>query len=271
MRAGKGALWTLAVVVTLASAVWQRVSGPTYPVRGAAAVGGTAVSYRLLRSHGGPGDQPVRVTAPDPAVSGTLAWRRYPSSEAWRFVPMTREGDALVGALPHQPPAGKLAYQVRLSRGADTALFPERPAVTRFKGDVPAAVLIPHVLAMFTAMLLSTAAGLFALAGRESRGLALATLVLLAAGGLVLGPVVQKLAFGAYWTGIPFGYDLTDNKTLVAAVAWAAAALAQRGGRPGRGAVILAACLTLAVFAVPHSVWGSQIRWDATPAAVPSR
>ena len=27
-------LWVLAGVVTLTSAVWQRLSGPTYPVRG---------------------------------------------------------------------------------------------------------------------------------------------------------------------------------------------------------------------------------------------
>ena len=34
----KTALWILAVVVTLASAAWQRLSGPTHPARGEVAV-----------------------------------------------------------------------------------------------------------------------------------------------------------------------------------------------------------------------------------------
>ena len=38
-------------------------------------------------------------------------------------------------------------------------------------------------------------------------------------GGMLLGPIVQNFAFGDYWTGIPFGWDLTDNKTLLAAIA----------------------------------------------------
>ena len=37
---------------------------------------------------------------------------------------------------------------------------------------------------------------------------------------------VQKAAFGAYWTGFPFGYDLTDNKTVLMWLAWVLAALA---------------------------------------------
>ena len=37
-------------------------------------------------------------------------------------------------------------------------------------------------------------------------------------GGMILGPIVQKYAFGAYWTGIPFGHDLTDAKNLVDAL-----------------------------------------------------
>ncbi len=47
-----------------------------------------------------------------------------------------------------------------------------------------------------------------------------AALGLMTVGGLILGPVVQKHAFGAFWTGIPFGYDLTDNKTLLMWMVW---------------------------------------------------
>jgi hypothetical protein len=80
---------------------------------------------------------------------------------------------------------------------------------------------------------------------------------------------MQKYAFGAWWTGIPFGFDLTDNKTLGAAVAWLWAAWQMRGGRPARAAIIAAAVATLVVFAIPHSAWGSEIKWDAVPAPRP--
>lgn len=262
--------WTLALLVTLASAVWQRRSGPTYPVRGRVTLAGADVPLRLTRTHGGPGDQPVRVAAPDATVTGIVAWRRTPTREAWTFLPMAREGSDLVAALPHQPPAGKLEYQVRLAKGAETAVFPERPAVTRFKGDVPAAALVPHVLCMFLGMLTSTAAGLAAVSGARTRALALATFGLIALGGFVLGPIVQKAAFGAYWTGVPFGWDLTDNKTLLAGLFWGAALLTLRrsdGTKAARAAVALAALATLLVFAIPHSTWGSEIRWEDLPNA----
>jgi hypothetical protein len=39
-----------------------------------------------------------------------------------------------------------------------------------------------------------------------------------------------------------------------------------RRGRPARTAIVLAAVATLIVFAIPHSVWGSEFKWDAVPA-----
>jgi hypothetical protein len=35
-----------------------------------------------------------------------------------------------------------------------------------------------------------------------------------------------------------------------------------RGGRPARGAILFAAVATMVVFAIPHSVWGSEINWN---------
>ena len=259
-------VWTVAIVVTLASAVYQRMSGPTYPARGHVTIGGQEHALRLTRTHAGPGDQPVRVTMADSAVTGEVAWRRYPTNDAWQRIPLVRSGDDLVAALPHQPVAGKLEYQVRLTRGSEQAVFPERPAITRFRDEVPDAVLIPHVLAMFLAMLFSTAAGLSAWGGSSAaRREASICIGLLLIGGFVLGPLMQKYAFGEWWTGIPFGYDLTDNKTLGAAVAWIWAAWRMRGGRPARAAIITAALVTLVIFAIPHSAWGSEIRWDTVP------
>ncbi|HUM03332.1 MAG TPA: hypothetical protein VL084_13670 [Thermoanaerobaculia bacterium] len=258
--------YALAFLITIASAVWQRISGPTYPVRGHVTLGGQEIRLELTRTHAGEGDQPVSVVAPDGAITGQVAWRRFPSETAWSFLPMVRRGDTLEAALPHQPPAGKLEYQLRLDRGAESRLFPPRPAVTRFKGNVSTPLLVTHVAVMFSGMLVSSAAGLAALVpGLPLRKRTLITLGLILLGGFLLGPMVQKAAFGAWWTGIPFGWDLTDNKTLFAALFWAAAAILQRRGGEQRTAVILAALATLVVFAIPHSTWGSEIRWE-TPA-----
>ena len=112
----RGAVWwAVAVALTLASARWQRMTGPTYPVSGEVALGGRTIAIELTRSHGGDGDQPVRILAPDPEVRGDIAWRRYPTAEPLADLPMTRNGDWLEAALPHQPPAGKIALRQEYS------------------------------------------------------------------------------------------------------------------------------------------------------------
>ena len=267
MRGG-GWMWFAALAVTLLAAVWQRMSGPTYPARGEASVGSSTVRFRLLRSGETGAPLPVHLHVPDRDIAGAVAWRRYPTSEPWRVVPLTREGDALTTSLPSQPPAGKVEYQVRLRDGSMSTVFPPRPAVARFKGRVSPLVLLPHILLMFTGMLLANRTGLEALVPRPRiRKLAWATLATISVGGLVLGPAVQKAAFGAWWTGFPYGIDLTDNKTAIAAAVWAFAVWRLRRETKGRVAVGVAALVTLAVFSIPHSTWGSEIRWDeAAPA-----
>ncbi len=175
-----------------------------------------------------------------------------------------------MAALPAQPPAGKLEYFVHLTDGAASVelppatVAPRKGAVARFKGAVPAHVLVPHIAAMFFGMLFANAAALSALARREqARRQAWVAFVLLAVGGLLLGPAVQKYAFGAWWTGWPFGHDLTDNKTAIAVIAWGLALVVSRGlpgGRLGRLAIVFAALVTLAVFLVPHSMFGSELK-----------
>jgi hypothetical protein len=256
-------LWAIALVLTLISAIYQRMTGPTYPVRGHVVIGGNDVGYKLARSHETVADQVVPVDVPDSAVTGELHWRRFPSSESIRVQPLVRRGTALEGRLPRQPAGGKLQYQLRLIRPPELVLVPSKPVVTRFKDPVSLYVLIPHVLAMFLGMLWSTRAGLAAVAGERTRALTWTTLALLVVGGFVLGPWMQHQAFGEWWTGVPYGYDLTDNKTLLAIAAWAIAAWRVRSAPPARVLVTLAAIVTIVVFAIPHSVWGTEINWDA--------
>ncbi len=259
--------WVLALLITLASAYYQRKTGPTYPVDGVITVYGAEVHYSLTRSHGGDGDQPVSLTDPTGTVTGEIVYKRYKSQDDWSRVPLMRMADTLRGMLPHQPPAGKLEYFVELDNGGGVQRLPEHESVvTRFKGAVPLGVLIPHVIAMFLAMLLSTRAGIESFRRKgKPRKQALWATGLLIVGGLILGPIVQKYAFGAYWTGFPFGTDLTDNKTLIAFIAWVVAlaaiwksdAIEKQPMR--RWLVTFAALVTLAVYLIPHSMMGSEL------------
>ncbi len=252
----------------LAAAVWQRLTGPTHPRRGTAVVAGQEVRWRLLRSSVSGEPFMVAIPAP-PGVTGVVRYRRYPTNEPSRDLPMSREGEDLVALLPSQPPAGKLEYSVVLSTPSGPVRVPEgEPIVMRFKGDVPALLLIPHVVTMFVAMMVGIRAALAAAVGRpEARRYAWVAVVGIAIGGLVLGPIVQKSAFGAYWTGWPFGTDLTDNKTLGMWLAWLAAVVVfwrrqDPLDRLARWVTIAAAVVMIAVYVVPHSLRGTELDYS---------
>jgi hypothetical protein len=108
-------------------------------------------------------------------------------------------------------------------------------------------------------MLFAAAAGLAALdRKRNPRRFVLWTVGLLFVGGFILGPLMQKFAFGVAWAGFPAGTDLTDNKTLVAFLFWIVALAAGRKGRPARPFVVAASLVTLLAFLIPHSLLGSE-------------
>lgn len=272
-RATSALLWVLAFVVAVALGAFQRMTGPTYPAHGRVVVAGEELRYSLLRTHGGQGGLRVRIAGVDGPVQGVVRWRRYPTSEAWQALPMARtEAGALEAEIPHQPPAGKVEYRVELDDGGRTVTVPEGDAVVaRFRAEVPAGVLIPHILAMFGSMFLATRA-LFEVLLRtpqRPRRVVVAAMVLLVVGGLFLGPLVQKYAFDAFWTGWPLGTDLTDNKTALATLAWLPATLLALRRRPLRVAVIVGWLVMMGVFLIPHSFRGSQIDWSRHPARPP--
>ena len=159
----KALFWSLAVIITLGSAVYQRMTGPTYPLRGKVVVDGTEVRYRLPRSAESVRDAEVAVPAAAP-LEGWLDWKRFKTEDDWTRVPLAREGGRLVGRLPKQPAAGKLAYKISLTGSqAQVSVAGEAPVVLRYKDPVPAWLIILHVLVLFAGMLMSTAAGLSAL------------------------------------------------------------------------------------------------------------
>ncbi|MHC1775740.1 MAG: hypothetical protein AB9834_10040 [Lentimicrobium sp.] len=257
--------WIITILITLASVVYQRSTGPTYPLRGEATIGSETVKYKLLRTYDGPDDAEISIDDKSGNLKGLFSYKRYKSHDEWTVVEMKHQGGKLLAYLPHQPPAGKVMYEITLSDGVNNVKITEEPAILRFKGFVPAGILIPHIILMFLAMLLSTRTGIEALSkGSQTFSFAVLTAVSLIGGGLILGPIVQKYAFGDYWTGWPakgfstFG-DLTDNKTAIAFLFWPIAIYRLWKNKENRGWALVASVVMLLVYLIPHSTLGSEI------------
>jgi len=266
-------LWLLAIVLTLVLAVFQRTSGPTYPIRGQEKSNGFVISYRLLRSHIAMSPLPVTVIArpssPAASAKSLSAWlnyRRYRGDQEWTSIIMSKtvtgEQPARItfnASIPGQPAAGKVEYKITINTASgDRLLHQGRPAIARFRGPVPAPLLIAHIMFMFLGMLLALRTGLEALRRRGGRydRLVSWTLAVTLIGGFLLGPLVQKCAFGAFWTGFPLGTDLTDNKILLAVIFWLAAFFLNKRSRWW---VVAAAVLMVIVYLIPHSLLGSEL------------
>ena len=268
--------WVVAGALTLAIFAFQNRTGPTHPLEGSFATARGTVTYKLLRSEEiGKG---LQVMLRDPVPEGVAAkvrFRRFRSADDWRELPLTpgtfrftrrgasEEVRGLGATLPSLTErAGKYEYLVLVDDGGGfRSLTGERPVQARYKAPVPLLALLPHILVIFLSMTLAMRTGIAALAGTPLGGLVRATVVSLLLGAFVLGPIVQWYAFGVWWSGWPFGHDWTDNKVVVELLAWLAAAVAVRGVRSprlARAAVLLATVVTLGVYLVPHSIFGSE-------------
>jgi len=257
-------IWIFTLLFTIGIAIYQRTTGPTYPISGSITLAGEEIDYELLRSHGGKTGAPVRIDIPDKDIQGKVTFKRFNTDDDRTSVEMKRTDGRLYATLPNQPPAGKLIYDVYLTYQEQEIKLTGESIVIRFKGAVPDYILVPHIIFMFIAMLFSTRAGIEAIL-RRKRVLAYATVtvITLFLGGLVLGPIVQKYAFGDFWTGWPFGQDLTDNKTLVAFLFWLVAFFKVRKNKNHKTWVITAAIMLLAVYLIPHSMFGSELNYES--------
>ncbi len=252
--------WLIAALITFSAMIYQRKTGPTYDKKAEVEIGGTTYNFKLVRSHGGENDCLIELIVPETNIEGNIKYRKFPTNEEWTTSPMERQSDKLVGKLPHLPPAGKYEYLVVLEKnGKQYPLNNAQAVVIRFKGDVPASVLIPHIFFMFFAMFLGNLAGIMAIFKyKKFRFYTNITLITLFIGGMILGPWVQWYAFGEAWAGVPFAWDLTDNKTLLAFIFWIIAFFMNRKKeRPVY--TVIAAIVMLMVYSIPHSMFGSQL------------
>lgn len=273
--------WFLAIIITITAALYQRTTGPTYKKKTEVQVNDSIYTLRMVRSLGLSERPEVKLAIEDTSVKAKLYYRRFPVDEdykvadfSYRSYPVNSfimnkifkmyEEKGLYADIPQQPAAGKIQYYFEITdRNGTKTYFKDTPIIIRFKGDVPGFILLPHVLIMFIAMLFSTLAGLMSLGKYPKyRKYSKWTLILFIAGGIVLGPIVQYYAFHEVWTGIPIGWDLTDNKTLIALIFWILAVYMNRKKeRPLY--VLLAAIVLLLVYSIPHSMFGSELNYKS--------
>lgn len=257
--------WTIAVLLTIFLVIWQRKTGPTYPLRGELELGGKNYSYSLPRSHAEPSPCPVRLqNLPENHMQAVLVFRRVGMDEPWTRVSMLPSAEGLLAEIPLQPKAGKVAYFIEVEQsGRKQSIGDERrPVVVRFRGSVPVWIVLPHILCIFLAFLYALVAGLKASMGLEGYlSAARIGILFLFLGGFLFGSLMQKYAFDVYWAGFPSGQDLTDNKTLIALLGWIVALVMNRR-KPRPIWIVSAALLMLLVFLIPHSTFGSTLDYS---------
>jgi len=255
------ALSLLLVFLTL---YYQRATGPTYEKEISFELQGQSFEVELPRSHEINTPCLVKTGITDTTISGRIYYKRYPTRDNYKAKEFFRNDGELVAKLPNQLPAGKLKYYMEFSSDGKTrTLLKDNPVIIRFKGPVPSNVLITHIFFMFASMFLSNLAGILAFR-RDDRYILFSrlTLLFLFIGGLILGPMVQKYAFGLWWSGVPFGWDLTDNKLLLSFLVWLTAVVGNI--RKRRPYLAVAATLILIVmYAIPHSTMGSELDYES--------
>ena len=253
----KSVYWILAIVITLALSIYQRMTGPTYPQKVTIELRGESYQIKLPRS-GVQQDEIVKLPELTGSVPVSLHYRQYPTTNDFTTVEFQLKDGIWQATLPVQPVAGKLQYYLTVD-GKD--YLKDEPVVIRFRNDVPAYILIPHILLMFGAMLFAVYTLLLVLKRQEYRRWLMITVGTLFVGGFVLGPLVQHAAFGPWWAGFPYGTDLTDNKTLISFLFFLAA-LATIKWKYNKWVVVLAVLMMIAVFTIPHSAYGSEYDYN---------
>lgn len=254
--------WIVSIIFTILISLFQKITGPTYPVRGKIDLNGKSVKYKFLRS--------CTVDSKDCVlkfygnVDAYVLYKHYKVEEDYKRIDFKTEGDLSVTYLnTDEPKAGKIEYYVYYKTGDKYELLNKKSVVLRFKGFVPVYYLVPHILFMFLFFVFSCYLFLENIFAVPSKNILYLNYVFLILGGFVLGPVVQYYAFDAWWSGVPFGWDLTDNKTLIMLVVWTVALIKYlKKDKNYRKYINISFIVTVITFLIPHSVMGSEFDYS---------
>ncbi len=252
-------LWIFSFFLTVFFSIYQRATGPTHPFPVKIKFYSFTYDFKLPRSAESGKELKIIIPIDHYSIKGEIHYRLYPEGKEWQKIDLEKKPRELTASLPTLPPAGKYEYYVKLFSPEYSLEIPEKPIKVRFKGYVPLPILIAHIIIIFSAFLFGVYSGLYTLFFKRKSKFVLITFLLFLIGGGVLGPIVQKYAFGQFWTGFPFGMDLTDNKGLILIIFWGLASFKSKKEREHFW-IIIALLITILSFFTPHSLWGSELR-----------
>jgi hypothetical protein len=206
------------------------------------------------------------------------------SNREARVEAITIPGHGLVYqvAVPNQGRGTEFSYRFQLedAAGRILATIPvegskDKPKQLwfRFEGPRSAILLIVHILCMFVSFLLMVMVLLTAFEDVKNRAvrirLAKQTLwatIILFLGTFPIGIWLEYQVYATYWTGIPFGRDITDSKALVIFIYWLVMLYLLKGSALSndprkdvidvtavRWVAVVGVVLSLALYLVPHS------------------
>lgn len=253
--------------------IYQRSTGPTYPFKGEIASTSKQYKYKLIRTHETTSEAVIKLpNASSSNLNAVLHYKRFQTKDSVTSIQFELGKESFEAKLPKQPAAGKMEYYITGSLDNVKFRIPEEEEneniVLRYKDPVPIGVLLPHVFLMFFAILFGMRSGLSAVFDRKTmRKWVVISIMSMTIGGMILGPIVQKYAFGEFWTGFPYGGDFTDNKTLIMWLVWFLPLpflfiKKLKNEKIGRVFVIIAATVMTFAYLVPHSMGGSTLDYD---------
>jgi hypothetical protein len=206
------------------------------------------------------------------------------SYQSLQMIPESGGGDIFTASIPLHP-KGQVAWyylEAVVQREGDEIrpTLPETEAGRvkairlKFEGEVPAYIVIPHVLCIFGAIFFAVLA-LFSVIDikkgkrtlKQSVKFPLLTFVLLFLGFVPFGIAMNYFAFGVFWEAFPFGWDITDNKSQIMLLFWLVTLLLVKGTVGGKAddrnlvsdgtysaLVIVSFLATMLILAIPHSL-----------------
>ncbi len=198
--------------------------------------------------------------------------------------PKTEEGSVFEASIPLHPKGSQAWYYLEAigRRGSEEVriTLPEmdsgrpHPIRLKFEGEVPAHIIIPHIISIFAAIFFATLTLFTAVDMKRGRGTlgksvkyCAITLLLLFIGFFPFGWAMNYFAFGVLWEAFPFGRDVTDNKSQIMFLFWLITLIMVKGtfwgksesknlvtGRVYSTLVIVSFVATMIILAVPHSL-----------------
>jgi hypothetical protein len=203
---------------------------------------------------------------------------------AARVEAITIPGQALVYrvVVPNQGRGSEFSYRFRLEDTAGKVLatipveeIKDKPKQLwfRFEGPRSTILLIAHILCMFVSFLLMVFVLLTAFEDVKNKAVRIrlgkqtlwATIILFL-GTFPIGIWLEYQVYATYWTGIPFGHDITDSKALIIFIYWLVMLYLLKGSAlnndprkdligatAARWTAVVGVGLSLALYLVPHS------------------